>query len=132
MMSRLNLLVSLACVMAIPATALAQDTHGVAVTVHVDAGARHHHRVVPAWVPPTGPQIYYGTHYNHIPAYPEPNLYGAYPVPIFPNARRLPVLHYGVSAHVQWCHARYRSYRVSDNSYQPYHGARRPCWSPYG
>lgn len=35
------------------------------------------------------------------------------------------------SAHVQWCHDRWRSYRVSDNSYQPYNGPRRICVSPY-
>lgn len=35
------------------------------------------------------------------------------------------------SAHVEWCLERYASYRVSDNSFQPYHGARRQCRSPY-
>jgi hypothetical protein len=35
------------------------------------------------------------------------------------------------SAHVAWCHARYRSYRSSDNSWQPYSGPRRSCVSPY-
>lgn len=38
--------------------------------------------------------------------------------------------HYG-GGHVQWCYARYRSYRAYDNTYQPYHGPRRPCYSPY-
>jgi hypothetical protein len=37
----------------------------------------------------------------------------------------------GGSAHVQWCYNRYRSYRASDNTYQPYHGPRRQCISPY-
>jgi hypothetical protein len=38
-----------------------------------------------------------------------------------------------VGAHEEWCHARYRSYRVSDNSYQPFDGGvRRVCSSPYG
>ncbi|WP_333826340.1 BA14K family protein [Pararhodobacter sp.] len=46
--------------------------------------------------------------------------------------------HYGHSGsylsrnHVDWCHNRWRSYRVSDNSYQPYNGPRRVCMSPYG
>lgn len=31
------------------------------------------------------------------------------------------------SAHVRWCASRYRSYRVSDNTYQPNHGPRRQC-----
>lgn len=35
------------------------------------------------------------------------------------------------SAHVAWCYDRYRSYRAWDNTYQPYHGPRRQCWSPY-
>lgn len=35
------------------------------------------------------------------------------------------------SAHVQWCYGRYRSYRASDNTYQPYNGPRRQCRSPY-
>ncbi|WP_269929792.1 BA14K family protein [Aminobacter sp. HY435] len=36
------------------------------------------------------------------------------------------------SAHVQWCYDRYRSYRAWDNTFQPYNGPRRQCWSPYG
>ncbi|RAK31046.1 BA14K-like protein [Falsochrobactrum ovis] len=39
---------------------------------------------------------------------------------------------YGYSnAHVQWCYDRYRSYRASDNTFQPYNGPRRQCNSPY-
>ena len=34
-------------------------------------------------------------------------------------------------AHVAWCSDRWRSYRASDNSYQPYTGPRRTCVSPY-
>ena len=34
-------------------------------------------------------------------------------------------------AHVQWCSERYRSYRTSDNSFQPYNGPRQSCRSPY-
>jgi hypothetical protein len=33
--------------------------------------------------------------------------------------------------HVRWCQERWRSYRVSDNSYQPLNGPRRACVSPY-
>jgi BA14K-like protein len=36
------------------------------------------------------------------------------------------------SAHVEWCLDRYRSYRVSSNTFQPYNGGRRVCYSPYG
>jgi len=35
------------------------------------------------------------------------------------------------SAHVQWCYDRYRSYRASDNTFQPYNGPRQQCYSPY-
>lgn len=35
------------------------------------------------------------------------------------------------SAHVNWCANRYRSYRASDNTFQPYNGPRRQCNSPY-
>jgi hypothetical protein len=39
---------------------------------------------------------------------------------------------YGLSAaHVNWCYARYRSYRAWDNTFQPYYGPRRACISPY-
>jgi len=39
---------------------------------------------------------------------------------------------YGGGDHVEWCYNRYRSYRASDNTYQPYEGPRRQCVSPYG
>ena len=37
----------------------------------------------------------------------------------------------GGSSHVRWCANRYRSYRAYDNTFQPYHGPRRQCYSPY-
>ena len=42
-----------------------------------------------------------------------------------------PVRSVPVNAHVDWCHARYRSYRAYDNTFQPYNGPRRQCISPY-
>jgi hypothetical protein len=33
--------------------------------------------------------------------------------------------------HTGWCYSRYKSYRASDNTYQPYNGPRRQCNSPY-
>jgi len=33
--------------------------------------------------------------------------------------------------HADWCIARYRSYRASDNSFQPLSGARKTCISPF-
>lgn len=35
------------------------------------------------------------------------------------------------NAHVQWCMNRYRSYRVSDNTFQPNYGPRQQCVAPY-
>ena len=35
------------------------------------------------------------------------------------------------SSHTQWCYAHYKSYRASDNSFQPYSGPRQQCVSPY-
>ena len=34
-------------------------------------------------------------------------------------------------AHYQSCYARYRSYDAASNTYQPFNGPRRPCYSPY-
>ena len=33
--------------------------------------------------------------------------------------------------HVRWCDAKYRSYDVRSNTFQPYNGPRRECRSPY-
>jgi hypothetical protein len=34
-------------------------------------------------------------------------------------------------AHVQWCYDHYRSYRASDDTFQPNYGPRQQCDSPY-
>jgi hypothetical protein len=34
-------------------------------------------------------------------------------------------------AHVDWCNARYASYRATDNTFLPPRGGRRTCVSPY-
>lgn len=34
-------------------------------------------------------------------------------------------------AHIQWCQSRYRSYDIRTDSYQPNHGGRKLCNSPY-
>jgi hypothetical protein len=33
--------------------------------------------------------------------------------------------------HVNWCSQRYRSYRIPDNTFQPYNGPRKQCVSPF-
>jgi hypothetical protein len=47
------------------------------------------------------------------------------------NSNNYPRYSGGGSSHVQWCYDRYRSYRASDNTFQPYNGGRRQCYSPY-
>jgi predicted GNAT superfamily acetyltransferase len=49
---------------------------------------------------------------------------------IIGGALGAPRAHAG-NAHVNWCYSRYRSYRAFDNTFQPYHGPRRACYSPY-
>ena len=78
---------------------------------------RHHHRRYYG-----GSGFYLGL--GLLPAYPL--LYDDY------YYRPRPVYRTGLSrAHVRWCYSRYRSYRAYDNTYQPYHGPRRQCRSPY-
>lgn len=38
--------------------------------------------------------------------------------------------YYGGNSHTSWCYNRYRSYRASDNTFQPNYGPRRQCVSP--
>lgn len=77
---------------------------------------------------------YYRYYREHSPGYPV--LLQGVPVPVFSTSR--PVIHRrvalvrGASAHVAWCRAHYRSYRVGDDSFQPFDGPRRRCRSPYG
>lgn len=47
------------------------------------------------------------------------------------NREVAPPRGYG-SAHYRWCEDRYKSYRASDNTFQPYGGPRQECISPYG
>lgn len=61
---------------------------------------------------------------------------GYYDEPVYVVPRYVaPARHYVTrmsSAHVRWCEARYRTYRPSDNSFQPSHGPRQQCIAPYG
>ena len=45
--------------------------------------------------------------------------------------RAAPIYRSYGSRHHSWCANRYRSYRVADGTFQPYHGSRRRCNSPY-
>ena len=57
------------------------------------------------------------------------------PPPVYrhqpPRYRPAPIYRGGGNAHVRWCFNRYRSYRAYDNTFQPNHGPRRQCYSPY-
>ncbi|MEW9804980.1 BA14K family protein [Mesorhizobium sp. ZMM04-5] len=70
---------------------------------------------------------YYRRPYRNL--YVQPWLYYGPPAYRYVEPRRY--YRGGGSAHVRWCYNRYRSYRAWDNTYQPYHGPRRQCWSPY-
>lgn len=50
---------------------------------------------------------------------------------IAPRVQQRVIRSYGSNQHVNWCENRYRSYRVSDNSWKPNYGPRRVCVSPY-
>lgn len=70
---------------------------------------------------------------GHVPRFHGPQIYLGIP---FVTPHFIPRPHYrGVGlgvAHVRWCKANYRSYRVSDNTFKPRAGKpRKQCWSPY-
>lgn len=54
-----------------------------------------------------------------------------YPLPIYKAREARPVAYRVSTVHAAWCAVRYRSYDVRTDSYQPQHGVRRRCWSPY-
>ena len=98
----------------------------------------HHHHVhaapwyrQPPWIG-TGVGHYYSYPPRHVPGYPH-RLTG-YPVPIHKLADSDPIVRTfrgAPSAHVEWCLVRYRSYDAHSDTWQPYHGPRRFCLSPY-
>ncbi len=53
------------------------------------------------------------------------------PLKVYPSARP-PIRTFGPSSnHIQWCSNHYRSYRSSDDTYQPLAGPRQSCNSPF-
>lgn len=80
------------------------------------------------WIGPGVPALpYYGYYAPYDGYYDEP----VYVVPRYVAPARHYVSRMS-SAHVRWCEARYRTYRPSDNSFQPSHGPRQQCIAPYG
>lgn len=70
------------------------------------------------------------------PVPPCPHRLCGYPLPIYkaPRIAAVPVVRtyrVRVTAHVEWCAAHYRSYDVRTDMFQPYHGPRRHCRSPF-
>jgi hypothetical protein len=68
-----------------------------------------------------GPSVYFGIAPTY--RYVEPR----YVAPRYAAPRR----HVRASNHVNWCYNQYRSYRASDNTFQPNYGPRRQCHSPF-
>lgn len=97
---------------------------------------RHHHggyRRHSGWYGGYGPGWYggYGPGWRS-GGWGRPNIGIVVEIPIYPSYR--PVyrrVHPVGSSHVLWCANRFRSYRAWDNTFQPYHGPRRYCISPY-
>ncbi len=144
---------ALAIAMVAPATAQGQDTTGITSSMHPGGGYRmvrngrrhhgHHHshgrhyRHGNHGFYHRGGHAYYHGHrgYRHYRrGYREYNGFW------FPGAAFLGGAiiggaiansYHGGNAHVRWCYDHYRSYRASDNTYQPYHGPRRECVGSY-
>ena len=75
-----------------------------------------------------GVQLNFGPSYGfRDPYYRSGPVYRARPV--YRSAPRI-IRNYSARHHA-WCDGRYKSYRVSDGTFQPYHGPRRRCNSPY-
>jgi BA14K-like protein len=85
----------------------------------------HHHHSGVTFGFSFGSPYYYG-YYGPYPFYR--------PYPFYSYRYRVvPRPYYGGvwARHVAYCHHRYKSYREYDNTFQPYHGPRRACHSPY-
>lgn len=144
---------AIACVTLMPTTSnvSARDRTASSLYVTVDHrhggrhyGPRRHYRGGRALAPRRhyGPRYRGGSSFGVIigggvPYYrPAPRYFGPPPRYIAPRPRYIapaPVRPaYGLSrAHYDWCYNRYRSYRAGDNTFQPYNGPRRPCYSPF-
>ena len=80
-----------------------------------------------------GPYAYYNGYRGYRDRYRGYREYRGYwfPPHAFPSRERTGSIRGMGRAHVEWCYDRYRSYRDWDNTYQPYGGPRRQCYSPY-
>ena len=71
----------------------------------------------------------YGYRRYYRPRYYRPRYYR--PHRVYRPVRRRVVRRRFSAAHYGYCSTRYRSYRVRDNTFQPYRGRRKQCRSPY-
>ncbi|WP_292896336.1 BA14K family protein [Nitratireductor sp.] len=106
---------------------------------------RLHHRPIPSWSPwhdPHGRFAGYFYGFNDVygpgrrpllrPRHGARSFYWRYrPAQRTGVARAYPG-HAARAAHLAWCDSKYRSFRASDNTFQPYRGPRKHCVSPYG
>jgi BA14K-like protein len=69
---------------------------------------------------------YYAPRYNYYDPFPS---YRPYRL-IRPHYHHRRVIRIA-DPHMRWCYNRYRSYDRYSNTFQPYHGRRRVCVSPY-
>lgn len=100
-------------------SAVSAQSGDASVVVKVHDRKRHHRRWRRHHRPRAGFFFEFGTRPYYRPPYYAPRY--EYPRPVYRLSK----------AHVRWCYNRYRSYRASDNTFQPYHGPRKPCISPY-
>ena len=111
-------------------TVLADAAPGVVENVHFRRGQPHAHNHRGGHHPRrlqrryhrhyTRPRTSFGVQLNFGPRYG-----------YAPRYRSVPVYRGYSSRHHAWCEGRYRSYSRSSGTYQPYHGPRRRCNSPY-
>lgn len=123
-----SLMVAVFLIAAYSTTAQAhRSSSGATITFGFSSGggysARHYdrYRRYPRRVHRHGDRRYYHRGYRHIwvaPRYTAPRHYRRH-------------RHSSSAAHVRWCQNRYRSYDVYTDTFQPYHGPRKRCNSPY-
>ena len=82
----------------------------------------------PRYYRPFGYRRYYRPRYVR-PRYYRPRY--VRPRRVYRTVRRRGVRRRFSAAHYGYCSTRYRSYRVSDNTFQPYRGRRKQCRSRY-
>lgn len=101
---------------------------------HIYRGFSHRHNIYrPHRYPGLSFGIVIGEPGYYSPGYYRPRYYDPYYV-VRPRIYRRHIHRHAIrvgNPHVRWCYSRYRSYDRYSNTFQPYHGPRRICVSPY-